>query len=80
MKTARGCLELCHTSFDENLTISSKNFIVLKQIETSDLRLGMYIAKVGEKWFDSPFWRSAFLLSSEQEEVAPFVWTGISWA
>jgi hypothetical protein len=40
----------------------------------------MYIAKVGEKWFDSPFWRSAFLLSSEQEEVAPFVWTGISWA
>ena len=27
----------------------------------------MYVAKIGEKWFDSPFWRSAFRLSSEQD-------------
>ena len=51
----------------QNLTAYLEIFIVLKQIETTDLQLGMYIAKIGDKWFDSPFWRSAFLLSSEQD-------------
>jgi putative nucleotidyltransferase with HDIG domain len=40
---------------------------VLKQIETTELILGMYIAKISDKWFESPFWRSSFLLTKEKE-------------
>lgn len=40
---------------------------MLKQIDTTELQPGMYIAKISESWFESPFWRSAFLLSNEQD-------------
>lgn len=40
---------------------------MLKQIDTAELQLGMYVAKISESWFESPFWRSAFLLSNEQD-------------
>jgi putative nucleotidyltransferase with HDIG domain len=40
---------------------------VLKQIETTELHLGMYIAKISDKWFNSPFWRGSFLLTKEKD-------------
>ncbi|MFS0757547.1 HD-GYP domain-containing protein [Noviherbaspirillum sp. 1P10PC] len=40
---------------------------MLKKIDTTELQPGMYIAKISESWFQSPFWRSAFLLSNEQD-------------
>ncbi|MBK4738344.1 HD-GYP domain-containing protein [Noviherbaspirillum pedocola] len=40
---------------------------MLKQIETTELHLGMYIAKISEKWFESPFWRPSFLLTKDKD-------------
>lgn len=40
---------------------------MLKQIDTTELQPGMYIAKISDSWFESPFWRSAFLLSNKQD-------------
>ncbi|MBX9885538.1 MAG: DUF3391 domain-containing protein, partial [Novosphingobium sp.] len=35
---------------------------MLKRIETSELRLGMYIHKLEGSWFKHPFWKSKFVL------------------
>lgn len=40
---------------------------MLKQIETTELHLGMYIARISDKWFESPFWRPSFLLTREKD-------------
>jgi len=37
-------------------------FIMLKRVETSELRLGMFIHKLEGSWFKHPFWKSKFLL------------------
>lgn len=38
---------------------------MLKRIETSELRLGMYIKKLEGNWFRHPFWRSRFVLEEQ---------------
>lgn len=38
-----------------------------KRIPVSELRLGMYIHKLGGSWLDHPFMRSSFLLSDPQD-------------
>lgn len=35
---------------------------MLKRVETSELRLGMYIHKLEGSWFKHPFWKSKFVL------------------
>lgn len=40
---------------------------MLKKITTTELQVGMYLAKVGDKWIDSPFWRSSFLLTDPKD-------------
>lgn len=35
---------------------------MLKRVETSELRLGMFIQKLEGSWFKHPFWKSKFLL------------------
>lgn len=35
---------------------------MLKRVETSELRLGMFIHKLEGSWFKHPFWKSKFLL------------------
>lgn len=36
--------------------------IMLKRVETSELRLGMFIHKLEGSWFKHPFWKSKFVL------------------
>ncbi|MEI6641633.1 MAG: DUF3391 domain-containing protein [Novosphingobium sp.] len=38
---------------------------MLKRVETSELRLGMFIQKLEGSWFKHPFWRSRFLLEEQ---------------
>lgn len=38
-----------------------------KWIDIGDLRLGMFIVKLGGAWMDHPFWRSRFLLTNEED-------------
>ena len=40
---------------------------MLTRIDTSQVRLGMFVHALEGKWIDHPFWRSRFLLESEQE-------------
>ena len=40
---------------------------MLKQIPLQDLRMGMFIQKMGGRWFDHPFVRSSFKISSEKD-------------
>jgi putative nucleotidyltransferase with HDIG domain len=40
---------------------------VLKKIDARQLRVGMYLAKLGDNWIRSPFWRSSFLINREKE-------------
>ncbi len=35
---------------------------MIKRISIDQLRIGMYVQKLGASWLDNPFWRSAFLL------------------
>lgn len=57
---------------------------MLKKIDAKELKLGMYLARVGDKWFDSPFWRSSFTLTDERDIQTilnngfPAVWIDIS--
>ena len=53
---------------------------MLKKINTSDVRIGMYIHEVGGGWLDNPFWRRRFRLITPkqlktlQESGVPDVW------
>lgn len=40
---------------------------MLKQIETRQLRLGMYLEELNGSWLNNPFWRTSRLLDSQQE-------------
>lgn len=40
---------------------------MLKKIDTKELKVGMYLARIGDKWFDSPFWRSSFTLMDKKD-------------
>jgi HD-GYP domain-containing protein (c-di-GMP phosphodiesterase class II) len=40
---------------------------MLKQIETRQLRLGMYLHELIGSWFHNPFWRTSRLLNNQQE-------------
>ena len=37
---------------------------MLKKIDISEARLGMYVGKLGGSWLDHPFWRSAFRIDT----------------
>src|SRR5450830_1117864 len=41
--------------------------IMLRQIQVSELRVGMYVQSFCGSWMDHPFWRSHFLLDDEQD-------------
>lgn len=36
---------------------------MLRQIDTHDLKIGMFVHKMGGSWFSHPFWKGRFLLS-----------------
>lgn len=38
-----------------------------KKIRVADLRLGMFVHKLGGSWLDHPFWRGAFLLERPED-------------
>lgn len=38
-----------------------------RRISSSDLKLGMYIQKLGGSWIKHPFWRSSFLLTDPED-------------
>jgi HD-GYP domain-containing protein (c-di-GMP phosphodiesterase class II) len=40
---------------------------MLKQIETRQLRLGMYLQELIGSWLNNPFWRTSRLLNNQQE-------------
>lgn len=40
---------------------------MLRTIKLDQLRLGMFVTKFEGSWFDHPFWRSKFMLSSAEE-------------
>jgi len=40
---------------------------MLKRIATKDVRMGMYINEFCGSWMDHPFWRSRFLLETEED-------------
>ena len=40
---------------------------MLKKIEISQLRLGMYVQELCGSWIDTPFWKKSFLLSEQNE-------------
>ncbi|MEH3086427.1 MAG: HD-GYP domain-containing protein [Xylophilus ampelinus] len=40
---------------------------MLKKIQASDLRCGMYLQKLGGSWLSHPFWRSAFVLQDPKD-------------
>jgi HD-GYP domain-containing protein (c-di-GMP phosphodiesterase class II) len=40
---------------------------MLKQIETRQLRLGMYLQELRGSWLNNPFWRTSRLLNNQQE-------------
>ncbi|MFZ6691506.1 HD-GYP domain-containing protein [Undibacterium sp. SXout20W] len=40
---------------------------MLKKIEISQMRLGMYVHELCGSWMDSPFWKKSFLLSEQAE-------------
>jgi HD-GYP domain-containing protein (c-di-GMP phosphodiesterase class II) len=40
---------------------------MLKRVRCDQLRVGMFLHELCGSWMDHPFWRSAFLLSSQQE-------------
>nr|WP_217343632.1 HD-GYP domain-containing protein [Noviherbaspirillum sp. L7-7A]MBV0877691.1 HD-GYP domain-containing protein [Noviherbaspirillum sp. L7-7A] len=40
---------------------------MLKQIETRELRLGMYLQELTASWLENPFWRTSRLLNNQQE-------------
>ncbi|MFL6719010.1 MAG: HD-GYP domain-containing protein [Burkholderiaceae bacterium] len=40
---------------------------MLKQIETRQLRLGMYLQELSGSWLNNPFWRTSRLLNNQQE-------------
>ncbi|GJL74357.1 HD-GYP domain-containing protein [Nitrosomonas sp.] len=40
---------------------------MLKKISINDIRLGMYIHKIGGDWMDHPFWKNSFLLSEQKD-------------
>lgn len=40
---------------------------MLKKIQSCDVRLGMYIHKIGGNWMDHPFWKNSFLLKDQMD-------------
>ena len=42
---------------------------MLKQIEVSQLRVGMFLSKLCGAWIDTPFWRTSFLLDNQEDIV-----------
>jgi len=40
---------------------------MLRQIQVSELRVGMYVQSFCGSWMDHPFWRSHFLLDDEED-------------
>lgn len=40
---------------------------MLKKIPVDQLRIGMYLHKLGASWINHPFWRSAFLISQQAD-------------
>lgn len=57
---------------------------MLKKIDTKELQVGMYLARIGDNWFDSPFWRSSFTLMNIKDiqtllqNGVPTVWIDTS--
>ena len=37
----------------------------MKQIDASQLRVGMFVMKLGGSWLKHPFWRTQFQLSNQ---------------
>ncbi|MGT2494476.1 DUF3391 domain-containing protein [Cupriavidus basilensis] len=40
---------------------------MLKRIKTRQLQVGMFVARVGGPWIEHPFWRSRFLVNSQEQ-------------
>ncbi|MDR3379336.1 HD-GYP domain-containing protein [Cupriavidus basilensis] len=40
---------------------------MLKRIKTQQLQVGMFVARVGGAWLEHPFWRSRFLVNSQEQ-------------
>ena len=40
---------------------------MLKRIAVKDVRIGMHIQKFCGAWIDHPFWRSKFVLESQED-------------
>lgn len=40
---------------------------MLKRIKTQQLQVGMFVARVGGPWLEHPFWRSRFLVNSQEQ-------------
>jgi len=40
---------------------------MLKRIGTEQLRIGMFVARLGGPWLNHPFWRSRFLITEEDQ-------------
>lgn len=40
---------------------------MLKPIKTQQLQVGMFVARVGGPWLEHPFWRSRFLVNSQEQ-------------
>lgn len=39
----------------------------MKRIDANQLRVGMFVVKLGGSWLKHPFWRSQFQLSSQAQ-------------
>lgn len=40
---------------------------MIKKIKASDVRLGMYIQKIGGNWMEHPFWKKSFKLEQQKD-------------
>lgn len=43
------------------------HLIMLKKINVSDVKLGMYLQEICGSWMDHPFWKKSFLLNDPQD-------------
>lgn len=48
----------------------------MKKIAISELRLGMYVSKLGGSWLKHPFWKGSFLLR-DPKDLAAILASGI---
>lgn len=47
--------------------LDMKNNHLIRRIPVAELRLGMYIHKLGGSWFQHPFWKNSFLLDDSDD-------------